>query len=277
MARKCPAHDMSNESSTTKWSGKRLGAYVAIIFLAQIGFIYWLGDHAPGAQRRPRHTPALQLAGPSSRDVLDLQNPAIFALPRAESFAGLAWMPQPTPGYHELEWGEEPQWLLVSTSRLGTVFTQFTETNVVRTWQIISMPQPALLMPNTEAGYRLAQSSRLGVSPENPGVTITQAPELPSWPPRANGPNDFEFLTNSVVSAMFGADGMILSAVLLSGSGSPVADDYALSATRSIKLSHGASSPASQEPHATLRWARLIFEWHTVPATNAPPAAASTK
>lgn len=253
------------------WSSRRVWVFSAIVMVTQLALIHWLSDRKPPLVRAPGSAPTLQLAGKTSQELLALHDPTLFALPRKESFAGLAWMAPWTPLTHEVEWNEAPAWLPLEIARLGGVFNQFVTTNVVRLWHTPSLPEPALLAPLVESDNRLPPSSTLKVISDGLDARVSGIPQLPSWPPRAISPTDFEILTNSVVSAMYGPDGKVISAALLSGSGSSSADDYALSVTRGAQFEPpSASSLQTNNPAQQLKWARLIFEWNTLPGTNAP-------
>lgn len=253
------------------WSSRRVWIFTAVVLMTQLGLIYWLSDRRPPPVRVPGSAPTIQLAGKTSQELMALQNPTFFALPRRESFAGLAWMAPWTPLTRDVEWNEAPAWLPLDTVRLGGMFNQFVPTNVVRLWHTPSLPEPALLTPVVEADPRLPQRSTFQVVSEGLEARVSGIPELPSWPPRPISPTDFEVLTNSVISAMYGPDGKVISASLLSASGSSAADDYALNVTRRAHFEVPPASPVStNHPASQLKWARLIFEWNTLPGTNAP-------
>lgn len=259
-----------NESAVKEgWNSRRLGVFSTLVLLVQLGLVYWLSDYRLPMARLPRPTPALQLAGDPSRELMALQNPVLFALPRKESFAGLAWMSAIDPGHPKVEWSESPRWLELAASSLGSVFNRFVETNVVRTWHAPALPEPALLLPEVPDDPSLLRRSSLIVISANPKTRLLNEPELPSWPPRAVGPTDFDTLTNSVVQAICGPDGKVISPTLLSGSGSIPADDYALTIARNLHFEPATGSTSTNLLEG-LNWVRLIFEWSTLPGTNSP-------
>ncbi|HEY5910112.1 MAG TPA: hypothetical protein VJA21_05860, partial [Verrucomicrobiae bacterium] len=80
-----------------------------------------------------------------------------------------------------------------------------------------------------------------------------------------------EILTNSVVQLLVDPEGIPLSTILLGpGSGSKEADDYALQRARAARFTPLPFTPGTASPLLGLAWGELIFEWHTVPATNVP-------
>jgi len=66
------------------------------------------------------------------------------------------------------------------------------------------------------------------------------------------------------------------SVTLLSGSGSPEADQHALQQAKTARFEPLSRNPAgpTPDPATQLSWGRLIFLWHTLPLppTNTPAA-----
>ena len=86
---------------------------------------------------------------------------------------------------------------------------------------------------------------------------------LPSWP-------SSELLADSVVRMTVDADGRPVSCVLLQTNGLPEADREALARARALRFApvsdgggHTAKSLAGRN------WGNVVFEWHTLPPTNA--------
>jgi TonB family protein len=102
------------------------------------------------------------------------------------------------------------------------------------------------------------------------GRRLIKPIELRSWPYK-------DTLTNSVVQVIVGAAGRPVSVpVLLSSSGYPDADKYALQQTRTARFeSVSRNGPGTTpNPLADMSWGKLVFVWHTLllPPTNAPPS-----
>ena len=105
------------------------------------------------------------------------------------------------------------------------------------------------------------------VEGELAGRRLLKPIELPSWP-------HTEILTNSIVQIIVDADGWTISpGALLSGSGLNEADQYALRLARVARFeSVRPLGPAhATNPASRPMWGKLIFEWQTVPFSNAPP------
>jgi hypothetical protein len=85
-----------------------------------------------------------------------------------------------------------------------------------------------------------------------------------------------EILSNSVVRVLVNRLGFTFSPALLSTSGSAKADTLALDLAKAVRFhttpKHQAGNPVDDW---TLTSGHLIFQWHTVPDTNYPPATPS--
>jgi outer membrane biosynthesis protein TonB len=73
---------------------------------------------------------------------------------------------------------------------------------------------------------------------------------------------------------MITSTGQPASATLLSSSGSREADQYALAQAKAARFDPlPGEAQASTNPVTSLNWARLVFEWQTVPPLPASPSA----
>jgi hypothetical protein len=191
-------------------------------------------------------------------DLIALNDPTLFALPRPESFSGLGWLrPTPVPS-KSFEWSEDPRWLRPQVQDLGkTVARLYPYSEGGSAFARVAEPelaQPlASLPPVTEASTMevvgaLAQRGTSG------------AGELPSWAHP-------ELLTNSIVRLAVRPDGLPVSLTLLVSSGLRAADSFALERARQLRWSPIA--PVVSDPLQSLAWGEVIFHWRTDPlATN---------
>jgi hypothetical protein len=96
---------------------------------------------------------------------------------------------------------------------------------------------------------------------------LEPAPELPAW-------HHNDVLTNTVVRVVINNEGQVFSAAIVATNGYKPADTYALQQARAARFRRvrGAqgSNPAGVE--APLTWGNIVFNWHTLPPTNAPSA-----
>jgi len=264
--------------STGGSSSRGWWVFLVFVFVVHVGAIFWLSDRSPLRPRQPQFAPTLRLSGDEDKtgelvELLELRDPTVFALPRRRGFSALAWSRTPQPVLRTPQWSEAPLWLEPRAESLGIGFVSVPLTNLSLTGVTPSMPEPEVLVPGV-ARVRLDEASRLTLVCDEPAVTLATPIALPSWPARVTGPADVELLTNSVVQVMLDALGKPVSVALLSSSGSGPADDYAVREAAKARFEVApppAAKTASSAPLlAGLRWCQLVFEWHTVPATNAP-------
>jgi hypothetical protein len=245
---------------STRWSRRRWWTLIVLVFAAHVGLIFALGDRKPVTPRPPAPSPTLRLAAESD-ELLALNDPTLFALPHRKSFAGPAWLRIPDVKFQPFRWTEPPRLLALPVEKLGATFAQFMQTNLLAWFELEIKPAPELSMPVTpEVGPMIAARSTLRMADGLANRRLLNPPKLESW-----GASDL--LTNSVVQVLVNAAGNVISSTLLAGSGSPKADKFSLDFARMARfepLRNGA---------AKLSVGTMIFEWHTVPTTNAPASA----
>jgi TonB family protein len=147
---------------------------------------------------------------------------------------------------------------------LGEPFRVFARTSQVAALEVALLPSP----PPTDvkaAPEPTLTRSELRVEGD---VAIRPLLTLTALPPVANS----ELLENSVVRIVVDAPGWVRSQALLATSGSRHADQLALDMARSLRfqpLPAGDSAGTTSVPAITR--GELVFQWHTLPATNAAP------
>ncbi len=241
------------------WPWHRWALFIGMAFAAHVGFIFAFGDRKPVVPRAVVNAPALQFTTHrSEREQLD--DPTLFALPQPNGFAGVAWLRRSEIVFAPFRWTEPPRLLALSVAQLGVTFQQQRETNRFARLELDHLPPPELTqLKPADLKFITARRSLPSLGGELVQRRWLNAPtKLPSWPAA-------DLLTNSVVQVWVEADGQILSpALLLPGSGSKEADQLALKLARTARFE---PLPAA----AKLTRGTLIFEWHTVPPTNATP------
>ncbi|HMP81501.1 MAG TPA: TonB family protein [Verrucomicrobiota bacterium] len=258
----------ATEDSEESWSRGRWWVWILVVFAAQIGFIFALGDRKPAAVRQTVASPELTLT--TMRDeLLMLEDPTLFALPHANGFSGAAWMQLRRVEIAPYQWSELPQWLPMPTAQLASGISGFLQTNRIARYVPSLKIAPQLTLPEplpTEAPPEPASTVRVeGVLA---GRTLLNPPQLASQPAA-------DLLANTVVQVIVNADGRVLSAVLMPpGSGSKEADQNALNTARVSRFEP--LKPGQETSGDANSWmrGRMIFQWHTVPLpqTNAPVA-----
>jgi hypothetical protein len=241
------------------WPKRRWWMTVAFVMLGQLGLIFWLTgrDVVP---RAANLQPSLILPAETAAELPDLGNPTLFALPNRRGFSGPAWMDVSPLTHPALEWVEPPLWLTQNIAGLGGAFTEFISTNRVGSFQVVKHTEPQTEVMELYSPFdRLPTRSTVRVEGELVNRPLTSSLTLTSWPATEN------VLTNSEVEIGVGANGRVFSSVLLAGSGSRQADNFALNLARTARFQSLVSA-------GDLSWGKLVFQWHTIAPTATNPA-----
>lgn len=249
------------------WPAYRWWGFVAVVLGAQLGLIFWLGDHGPVPPRSAPTPLRFEMVGAVSNEILALTDPTLLALPHRESFAGEAWLQLTNPGYAPFEWSEPPQWLKLPVEQLGAAFHTFLATNQFAPPQTLAWSEPDFIGPETTGPSDEMQSSKLKVIGELANRHLLTGFTAGSW-------TNSEPLTNSVVQILVDQEGKPYFVTLLGkGSGSAAADQFAVKEAWQTRF-EPRPDPAAPDarPESKLTWGQLVFDWHTVPppSTNSP-------
>jgi TonB family protein len=252
-----------NAAQTTPpaWPGRRWWLAVAIIFAGQIGLVFWLGERGPLVARPPAAAPVVRLAGAEAIELLQLQDPTLFARPHWDVFSGPAWLNVGTNQLPpEVELPEAPRWLELATAELGAAFDRFSQTNEPELPGLLPRTKPELTMPPPVPLVFASEQSSCRVEGDLAGRRLL----TPLEPP---GIEHTDILNDSVVQLMVDADGRPLSVTLLSSSGLTAADTNALALARAARFAplYG-NGPERHSDALALTWGQMIFEW----AVHAP-------
>ncbi len=242
---------------------------VLLVFAAQLGLIFGLSDKTRPRARSSVSRASLRLAAPGSNEVLALMDPTWFALPHRQSFSGPAWMTIPALPTNAFSWSEELRPLGLRTQDLGAAFNRFVATNDFAGFQTLAPPEPALALPAVTP-WAVASNSSLRIEGRLAQRRLLTPLNLPPW-------SHTDLLTNTVVQVLVDAEGRPVSGgILLSSSGSQLADQHALEQVLAARFNSVADGSATG-PADRLTWGTLIFEWKNVPepVTNTAPAGAA--
>lgn len=249
-------------------SHRRWWGLVALVFVAQLGLIFWLGETAPVRPRLAAPGLTLRLAGTAAAELLALHDPTLFVLPHPQNVPAPEWPRTPRPERLTFTWPEPTHYPVPAFGQLGTALNRLVETNVFTPPLPLARPEPQLTLPELSP-----QSIPAG--PSTVRLEGSLALRRLMTPMELRSQTNRDILTNSVVQLLVDADGLPRSVTLLSSSGSRPADQQALeraSAARFVPLSRNPTGPPPG-PAAYLGLGRMVFLWHTVPEppTNAPP------
>lgn len=249
-------------SAERAWPWHRWAICIGLGFAAHVGLIFAFGDRQPISPRAIINAPVLEFTAlRSEREQLD--DPTLFALPHPKGFASAAWMRRPFFESAPFRWTEPPRLLALSGGKLGATFQEHRATNQLEriNLELEILPPPELTQPKPfDRAFVTNRRSGASLGGDLAQRNWLNAPtELP--PQRAA-----DLLTNSVVQVWVAASGQVLSPALLQpGSGSKDADQLALKLARAARFAPRTGAAAK------LTRGTLIFEWQTVPQTDAPP------
>jgi hypothetical protein len=254
-----------------RWPRRKWFHVLVAIFAFQIGAILLLSQRAPLQRTPPEVRSAIRLAaGARSADQLarlpTLSDPTVFALPSWHGFSRDAWLAFARPEFRLTDWSEPPQWLALDTNDLGGGLHRFILSNTMPALLIADKPLPRLRREELSVhNPPVEPRSELEVTGELGGWILSERPRLPSWP-------HTDLLTNTVVRLLVDSRGYNVAATLLAGSGLAEVDEFALRAAKAARF----RPPSRLEGRAAhVASGRLVFKWHTVPATNITSAAAA--
>lgn len=242
---------------------RRWWLLLSLIFAGQVGSIFWLGDKGTVVVRKPAAAPLLRLAGNDASELLQLEDPTLFARPRWDAFSGPAWLNVPTNEPPSADLAESPRWLALSSAEMGAEFEHFFNTNKVESANSLPKPQPELTMPPPVPLVFADEHSSCRLEGE-----LARRPLLTAMnpPPVENT----DILTNSVVRLVVDADGRTLSVALLSSSGLAAADTKALALAREARFEplYGSGPETRSGLLPQLSWGEMIFEWAVRPPSH---------
>jgi hypothetical protein len=239
---------------------------IGIVFAAQLGLVFWLGNPPPVKHFQPASVPVIYIPDSRYRDLLAISDPTLFILPHLDNFSGDAWLKMAPRKFSPTNWTEPTRPLELPKEQLGATFVAFMQTNRSRRFQprieseldtaaAAEAPLPPISVP-----------SRMYVEGDLAKLRLLTRLHLP---PRTNS----DLLTNTVIRMVVDAQGDTYSSVIWAGSGDNETDYLALTNSRAIRFSPPEPEALRTVPTNKMVLGNLIFEWRTVPPapTNAPP------
>ena len=242
-------------ASASGWSRQRWLALIVLIFAAQLGFIYALGERQFKPQRTLGSVPKLKLAEEAD-ELLALNDPTLFILPHAHDFAAGIWR-QTRIVQPSFRWEEPPGELSSpAANTLGATFVQFMKTNRFAEPPLDLIPAPELTAPMLVVQPVFAENSSVQIEGDLAQRKLLSSFSLTNWPYS-------DLIAPSRVQVLVNANGAVVSAVLLpSGNGIGATASYAIADQRALEIAR--SLRFAPGPRLTVGF--MIFNWRTVPA-----------
>jgi hypothetical protein len=115
------------EAQAARRKGPRPGLWlaVALVFAAQVGLLFWLGNPPPIKRAEPPIAPEIRVDANGSKELLALQDPTMFVLPHRENFSGPAWLKIQPLEFTPTNWDEPMRPLPLPGEKLGATFAKF--------------------------------------------------------------------------------------------------------------------------------------------------------
>ena len=234
---------------------------VALAIAAHTALIFLFGAKKPIAPRPPINVPQLQFANRAD-DLLELDNPTLFALPNAHDFSSGIWQTNADVAQPSFRYREAPRWLPLSPENQGATLAHFLQTNQFGGLVLDFKPAPQIATLNPDFTTDLPKNSSLQILGALAQRKLISSPALPSLPLN-------DILPPSKVQILVNESGTVVSAVLLPPENSLEAagrvdtgDAKAIAYALQLKF-----LPAVQPAFGL-----AVFHWHTIPlnSTNAP-------
>lgn len=248
------------------WSRRRWVAVVGLVVLAQVGFIFWLGETQSIKVRLPATGAAMYFPADQTAPIPGVSDPTLFVLPHRQGFSGSAWLNVHSVENHFTEW-TEPEPSPAPMPELGGTLDQFVDNNLSRPFEAAAKPDPQLnTMEYPPPANALAAYSACAIEGALAGRRLLA-------PLKLNSPPAGQILTNSEVLVAVNPEGTVFSAVLLTrcgprdDAGAAEADRAAVELARSARfepLRWDRPMPPVSSP-ASFTWGKIIFRWHTSP------------
>ncbi len=258
------------EGANSGRGASRMKLWVAagLVFAAQVGVAFWLGNPAPMKQFHPAPAPVIYMAPDGSRDFLAVADPTLFILPHRDNFSGDAWLKMSPRTFTPTNWTEPARPLELAREQLGATFVAFMQTNL-----------PPRFQPRIDSGLDTEEAASAPLQPLSVPSRLVVEGDLARLrlltrmhlPPQTNT----DLLTNTVVQIVVDAQGYPFSSVLWASSGSQDADSMALTNfAKAIRFAPPEAAALGIVPQDKMISGKLVFEWQTVPPapTNAPTA-----
>ncbi len=242
----------------------RIGMWiaVAVVFAAQVGVAFWLGNPPPGKSSRPAAAMIIHVSGDASRELLALQDPTLFLLPHRDNFSGAAWINIPKQQFEPATWTEAAMPLPLAPEQLGATFRTFMGTNPPPSFQAEMLANSMYITLRPPGPF---PPSRIRMEGDLAKLRLLTPVHLP---PQTNA----DVLPNTEVQMVVDARGRVLSPVVVASCLNPDTDKTAMDFAKNARFEPIKAAAIGTVIPDKITFGTMVFEWQTVPpaATNAP-------
>jgi hypothetical protein len=240
---------------------KKFLVLVVLAIAVHVTLIFAFGAKKQIAARPPVNVPQLQFADRAD-ELVELDNPALFALPNARDFSSVIWQQAAVIVQPQFRYHEDPRWLPPPVENLGATFAQFMQTNQFGRFALDFKPTPLFASPVVDLTADLPQNSTLQISGTLVQRKLISSPALPSLPMNdVVAPSKVQVLVDKIGNVVSAVPSLSDNPIEAAGRAT-IADTNAVALALKLKFS----------PAPELTPGQVIFRWHTIPltATNPP-------
>ena len=232
-----------------RWPRGKWIAVVFLVFALQVAFMIAASQKQVHVRHVYPSEPRVALATsvqPNERELLELENPFLFAGASRNGFSGDAWLRKPGWTAPIPSTNTDSHFLRLAEARNLAI-----QHSVEQPFSFVEGRRPRAQLPLPEVtSAPISQTSELKLSDfknRHLANTLTLPVQFHS-----------DVLKNSVVETMIDRDGLVISARLIGSSGSPRADAEALALAGRARFSPLSSGESLPEV------GKLIFQWFTL-------------
>lgn len=252
---------------TSSWTPRRWISVVVILVAVQLLAIWHYSEPRQPARKRIARPAVSSLVFNADGDAASaawqaLSDPTLFSMPSPNNFSGRAWLNDRGTTHPWKEWVETQGGQVLNPEDLGQMLARTFGKRAEMSDVVVEKPEAPLAIVVVDGGPVLTQSV-MRIEGDLARLKLERAGDLPGW-------TNTETLEPTTVEMAVGSDGLPFSVRLLERCGLAAADQYAVTAARSLRFAPvgepGASLPA-------LVWGHVVFQWQTLmaEATNGVP------
>jgi TonB family protein len=233
------------EKDLVRWRSAKWVVTIAMIFGLQVGLFIWASQKEIKTRSVYPTEPKVSFAGRAnfSGGSFEMEDPFLFAAASRRGFSGEAWLRSPEWPLPQVGRPAKPAYLALAEARKVN-----REENAEQSFALVPALRTTSQLPQPEEqAQKEMRSSELLLEGFN-GRTLSAPLRLPVQ-------YHSDVLSSSVVEAMVGRDGLVISARIIESSGSARADAEGLALARKARF-----NPVNIGENVPVV-GKLIFEW----------------